>query len=87
MKIKKGFITKKVAGDVIVIPAEQALVDFKAVITLNETGAYLWKLLEEEQTRESLVENMCREYEADKELIAADVNEFLKVLEDKGLLE
>ena len=87
MKIKKGFITKKVAGDVIVIPAEQALVDFKAVITLNDTGAYLWKLLEEEQTRESLVENMCREYEADKELIAADVNEFLKVLEDKGLLE
>lgn len=87
MKIKKGFITKKVAGDVIVIPAEQALVDFKAVITLNETGAYLWKLLEEEQTKESLVENMCREYEADKELISADVDEFLKVLEDKGLLD
>jgi hypothetical protein len=87
MKIKKGFITKKVAGDVIVIPAEQALVDFKAVITLNETGAYLWKLLEEEQTKESLVENMCREYEADKELISADVDGFLKVLEDKGLLE
>ena len=33
MKIKEGFITKKVAGDVIVIPAEQALVDFKAIIT------------------------------------------------------
>lgn len=87
MKIKKGFITKKVAGDVIVIPAEQALVDFKAVITLNETGAYLWKLLEEEQTREGLVENMCKEYDGNKELIAKDVDEFLKVLEDKGLLE
>ena len=87
MKIKKGFITKKVAGDVIVIPAEQALVDFKAVITLNETGAYLWDLLKEEQTKESLIENMCKEYDAEKELINADVEEFLKVLEDKGLLE
>ncbi len=87
MKIKKGFITKKVAGDVIVIPAEQALVDFKAVITLNETGAYLWELLKEEQTKESLIENMCKEYDAEKELINADVEEFLKVLEDKGLLE
>lgn len=87
MKIKKGFITKKVAGDVIVIPAEQALVDFKAVITLNETGAFLWELLKEEQTKETLVESMCKEYEADKELMSADVDEFLKVLEDKGLLE
>lgn len=87
MKIKQGFITKKVAGDVIVIPAEQALVDFKAVITLNESGAFLWELLKEEQTKESLLEKMVQEYDADKDLILADVEEFLKVLEDKGLLE
>ena len=66
MKIKQGFITKKVAGDVIVIPAEQALVDFKAVITLNESGAFLWELLKEEQTKESLLEKMAQEYYADK---------------------
>ncbi len=87
MKIKQGFITKKVAGDVIVIPAEQALVDFKAVITLNETGAFLWELLNEEQTKESLLENMLKEYDADRELILADIEDFLRVLEDKGLLE
>ena len=87
MKIKQGFITKKVAGDVIVIPAEQALVDFKAVITLNESGAFLWELLKEEQTKESLLENMLKEYDADKDLVLADIEEFLKVLEDKGLLE
>ena len=87
MKIKQGFITKKVAGDVIVIPAEQALVDFKAVITLNESGAFLWELLKEEQTKESLLEKMAQEYDADKDLILADIEEFLKVLEDKGLLE
>ena len=87
MKIKQGFITKKVAGDVIVIPAEQALVDFKAVITLNETGAFLWELLKDEQTKESLLESMLGEYEGDKDLMLADIEEFLKVLEDKGLLE
>ena len=86
MKIKKGFITKKVAGDIIVIPAEQALVDFKAVITLNETGAFLWELLNEEQTKESLLEKMAQEYDGDKELMLADIEEFLSVLEEKGLL-
>ena len=34
-----------------------------------------------------VIENMCKEYDAEKELINADVEEFLKVLEDKGLLE
>ena len=87
MKIKNGFITKKVAGDVIVIPAEQALVDFKAIITLNETGAYLWELLKEDTSREKLLEDMLKEYDSDEKTLSADINEFLSVLEEKGLLE
>ena len=87
MKIKEGFITKKVAGDVIVIPAEQALVDFKAIITLNETGAYLWELLKEDTSKEKLLENMLKEYDADEKILSADIDEFLSVLEEKGLLE
>ena len=87
MKIKEGFITKKVAGDVIVIPAEQALVDFKAIITLNETGAYLWEFLKEDTSKEKLLENMLKEYDADEKILSADIDEFLSVLEEKGLLE
>ena len=87
MKIKEGFITKKVAGDVIVIPAEQALVDFKAIITLNETGAYLWELLKEDISKEKLLENVLKEYDADEKILSADIDEFLSVLEEKGLLE
>ena len=86
MKIKEGFITKKVAGDVIVIPAEQALVDFKAIITLNEAGAYLWELLKEDITKEKLLENMLKEYDADENMLSADIDEFISVLEEKGLL-
>lgn len=87
MKIKEGFIIKKVAGDVIVIPAEQALVDFKAIITLNETGAYLWELLKEDISKEKLLEGMLEEYDADEKTLSMDIDEFLSVLEEKGLLE
>ena len=86
MKIKSGFITKKVAGDIIVIPAEQALVDFKAIITLNETGAYLWELMQEDVSKEQLVEKILEEYNAEKDVVSADVEEFISVLEGKGLL-
>lgn len=86
MKIKDGFITKKVAGDVIVIPAEQALVDFKAIITLNETGAFLWELLKEDTSKEKLIEEMAKEYDADEKTLSADIDEFLSVLKEKGLL-
>lgn len=86
MKIKSGFITKKVAGDIIVIPAEQALVDFKAIITLNETGAYLWELMQEDVSKEQIVEKMLEEFDAEREIISSDVEDFISVLEEKGLL-
>lgn len=86
MKIKSGFITKKVAGDIIVIPAEQALVDFKAIITLNETGAYLCELMQEDVSKEQIVEKMLEEFDAEREIISSDVEDFISVLEEKGLL-
>ena len=87
MKIKEGFITKKVAGDVIVIPAEQALVDFKAIITLNETGAYLWELLKKETTEENMVEALLEQYDVDAETAKKDIKEFIGILSEKGLLD
>ena len=43
MKLKEGFMLKEVAGSYIVIPVGQ--VDFTAMITVNETGAFLWEQL------------------------------------------
>lgn len=87
MKLKNGFILKNVAGNYIVVPVEGELVDLKAMITLTETGAFLWKLLEKGSDKEELTEKMLKEYDVDKKTAENDVNEFIKQLSENKMLE
>lgn len=87
MKLKNGFILKNVAGNYIVVPVEGELVDLKAMITLTETGAFLWKLLEKGSDKEELTEKMLKEYDVDEKTAENDVNEFIKQLSENKMLE
>ena len=42
MQIKPGFAMRKIAGSNIVVPVGAASSDFNGMITLNDTGAFLW---------------------------------------------
>ena len=87
MKIKAGFVLKDVGDNHIVVPVGAQTVDFRCMITLNETGAFLWKLLENEQTEQSLVATLLQEYDVTEDRAAADVAAFLANLKDSALLE
>ncbi len=87
MKLKSGFVLKSVGDNHIVVPVGAQTVDFRCMITLNETGAFLWKLLEAEQTEQTLVAALLEEYEVTEERAAADVAAFLGNLRDSALLE
>jgi hypothetical protein len=51
MKAKNGFVLRKVADNYIIVAAGRTSLDFSKVINLNETGAFLWNLLEKEQPK------------------------------------
>ena len=85
MKIKEGFMLKEVAGSYIVITVGQ--VDFTAMITVNETGAFLWELLQEGAELSSLCAKMTGEYDIDEATATRDIENFIKILSDNNLLE
>jgi hypothetical protein len=87
MKIKEGFMLRKVAGDTVVVPTGKATLDFNGMITLNETGAFLWKALQNETDEDALIQLMLKEYEADENTVRADLKAFINKLEGAGLLE
>ncbi len=87
MKIKDGFILRQVAGSYIVIAVGGDSVDFNGMITVNETGAFLWEKLTEGATEAELLGAMLDEYEVDEATAKADIAEFLNLLEDGKLLE
>lgn len=87
MKLKSEFIINQIGDEYIVVPTDDEITDFGAMISLNETGAFLWNLLGEETTREALCENLLKEYNVDKKTAEEDVDEFINILKEKNLLE
>ena len=67
MKIKDGFILRQVAGSYLVISVGGESVDFNGMITVNETGAFLWEKLTAGATEAELLDAMLAEYEVDAE--------------------
>lgn len=85
MKIKNGFLLRQVAGQNVVLPAGDTL-DLNVMITLNETGAFLWERLQQETTEEGLVQALLGEYEVSEAVAASAVAAFVKKLEENGFL-
>ena len=56
-------------------------------MSLNETGAYLWGLLEKGSDKQALIDNLISEYEVDLTTAEKDVDIFLGQLRDKDLIE
>ena len=87
MKIKDNFLLKEIAGSYMVVPVGSELVDMNCMITLNESGAFLWKSLSEETTKEAVLEAMLKEYDVDKDTALADIEEFIANLRNIGALD
>ena len=87
MKIKEGFILREIAGSWIVVPVGSCSADFNGMITLNETGAFLWKVFQEETTEEQAVQQLLKEYNCDEATAKTGVEKIVKVMRESGFIE
>lgn len=83
MKIKDGFLLRKIAGSSIVVPVGNRSRDFNGMITLNGTAAFLWSRLETGATEEELVCALMENYaDVDRAIAQRSVTGFLNKLRE-----
>ena len=87
MKTKDNFLLRQVADTWVVMPIGQEMLDFNGMLTLNETGAFLWQKLEEGADLEGLVTALTAEYDVSAEEARADAEEFCRKLLQAGCAE
>ncbi len=87
MKIKDGFILREVAGSYLVVAVGNAVKEFGGIVNLNETGAFLWRLLEKSSTESEMVDALLNEYEVDRETAEKDVKAFVEKLTEAKLVK
>ncbi len=87
MKIKEDFLLRKVADSYVVVPVNRMTLDFNGIINLNETGAFLFGLLQNGAEKEELISKLLDEYEVTPEKASNDVDLFISKVKEADILE
>lgn len=87
MKIRDGFVVRKVAGVNVVISLETRADDANCAIRLNDTGLLLWEQLVVGAEKEALVKMLLDTYDVTEDIARRDVDAFIKLLESANVFE
>jgi hypothetical protein len=87
MKIKDGFILRNIAGNYVVVPVGAENIDFNGMISLNQSGAFLFEKLQQEITKEELIQEVLSVYDVSEEQAKQDVEMFIQKAKEEGLFE
>lgn len=87
MKIRSNLILRKVGDTWAVFPIAEQLGYYGNIMRLNETGAFLWKCLCKEVTKDELEAALMKEYEITGEVAQRTVGNFVAQLEEQGIIE
>lgn len=79
---REGLAWEAVEDEVVALDVRHSL-----YLATNRAGAVLWALLAEGTTRELLVASLRERFDISREVAIADVDRFVTVLSNRGLLE
>lgn len=87
MKIKPGYKLRHVLDTDVIMGIGSEAYQPNQIMSLNETGAFLWRLLEAGAEKQALADALLREYDTDAETAGKDVEAFLNQLRKKALID
>ena len=82
----KDFIKRKIGTQYVIVAVGAATKRFNGMISVNETGSFIWDQLESELTLAELVTKMTDTYEIDAATAEAHAKKFLDTLREVGAL-
>lgn len=87
MKIKNGFILRKVPGMNLVMPTGKNVKEFNGSLMLNDTGAFIFESLQKGSTQEEIADALTQEYDVSLDTVSADVQKTIDSLIEAGVAE
>jgi hypothetical protein len=88
MKIKKGYLLREMAGGVnVVVSVGNEANTLKGYVTLNDSGALIWKVLEKGASLQDVVSAILSEYEVEEEIARKDAILVIEKLKEIGALD
>ena len=80
------FALRQVGSESILVPIRNHVGDLDSVYVFTAVAARIWTLLDGSHDADSIVNTICSEYDADPEVVRADLDELLGSLEAANLV-
>lgn len=88
MRIKKGFVLRRMCGEYVVTADSLELINFNKLVTLNDSAAYLWQEMENKDfSVEDLSELLVEHYGIDNERALSDAVNICEAWQKAGVIE
>lgn len=87
MRAKDGYMTRQMGDSYIVVAVDDIEDEFDGLITLNNSGLFIWEQLQNDITYDNLLNSIVERYDAPVEIIKADLDRFLITAEKANLIE
>jgi hypothetical protein len=71
-------VTRKTGNEYILVPITNNIADMTSVYTLNETGAFIWELIDGEKNVEEIISALTSDYDTDNITASKDVFSFIE---------
>jgi methyltransferase-like protein len=75
-----SIVTRKTGNEYVLVPLTNNIADMDSVYTLNETGTFIWELIDGKKSVEDLIEAVIKEYDVDSITATTDVYSFINNL-------
>lgn len=80
------YVTRRIAGETIVVPIRSQAALLDSVYVLNEVGARVWELVQAGRGEDEVVATLAAEFEVEPARARADLLAFLGLLREAGLV-
>ncbi len=86
-KVRDGIVLSKICDEYLLISGKDAREYCPSVTQINETGAYIWKMLEKGIDTNEMVMSILSEFELDEDAdIYVMLNEYTDLLKRNGFI-
>jgi methyltransferase-like protein len=72
-----NIVTRKTGSEYVLIPVANNIADMNSVYTLNESGAFIWELIDGKRSTGEIADALVEEYNVDRGVAESDVNSFM----------
>jgi hypothetical protein len=79
-------VTRKIAGDLFLIPIKGKIADMQRIFTLNPVGEYIWQEIDKLKSLDEIRKGIISRFDVEEEKADSDILEFINELKEADLI-